>query len=83
MPKKLETTHPAENFVFIGEVDFAVSTRSKRERSVAEKRATTVVPYARSCNISIVVAMNKNMMLYFKADDRPEKAVDFQACLTE
>ena len=55
----LEATHPAEDFVFIDEVGFAVLTRPKRGRSEARKRAITVVPYARSYNISVVAAMNE------------------------
>ena len=73
----LETTYATEDFVFIDEVGFALSTRPKRRRSEARKRATTVTPYARSHNISIAAAMNKKMMLYFKVHDCPVKAVDF------
>ena len=42
-----------------------------------------MVPYARSGNISIVAAIDKNMMLYFKVHNRPIKAVDFKTCLTK
>ena len=83
---RLEITHPAEDFVFINEVGFAVSTRPKRGRSEPGKRAiTTLVSYARSRSISIGTAMNKNMILYFKVGlhDCPVKAVDFQTCLIE
>ena len=79
---RLETTYSAKDFVF-DEVGFVVSTRPKRGRPEAGKRAIIVVPYAKSGNISIVVAMNKNMKLYFKVHDHPVKAVNFQACLTE
>ena len=46
--RRLETTHPAEDFVFMEEIGFSVSSRPKRGRSEAGKRATTVDPYTRS-----------------------------------
>ena len=57
--RDLEQEIPIENFIFIDEVGFCVSTRPKRGRAVAGQRATTPVPFSRSRNILVVAAMTK------------------------
>ena len=81
--RDFEQEIPIENFIFVDEVGFSVSTRPKRGRAVARQRATTPVPFSRSRNISVVAAMMKNGMLYNKVHDTAVTGQDFQLCLDE
>ena len=81
--RDLKQEIPIENFIFVNEVGFSVSTRPKRGRAVAGQRATTPVPFSRSRNISVVAAMTKNGMLYNKVHDTAVTGQDFQLFLDE
>ena len=81
--RDLEQEIPVENFIFVDEVGFSVSTRPKRGRAVAGQRANTPVPFSRSRNISVVAAMTKNGMLSNKVHDTAVTGQDFQLCLNE
>lgn len=81
--REFEQEHPYESFVFIDDVGFKVVTRPKKGRSMIGTKATTSVPRARSRNISVVAAMNKSGMLYFKIFEKPVNVNDFQICINE
>ena len=81
--RQLEQEYLAEAFIFADEVGFKVSTRPKKGRSCSGTRATTPVPFGRSCNISIDAVINKEGMIYFKIHNQAVTAADFQVCLEE
>lgn len=61
--RELETSTRHENLIFIDEVGFQVVTRPKRARSLRGTGAYTQVSAARSRNISVLAACNKNGMI--------------------
>ena len=83
MFRELETMVMHESIIFLDEVGFAVVTRPKRGRSLKGKSAYCFVSAARSRNISVVAAVNKNGIIYSKIHDRAVNGEDFKVCLEE
>lgn len=81
--RELETTTRHENIVFIDEVGFKVVTRPKKGRAPVGQSAYSFVSAARSRNISVAAAMNKNGVINSKIHDRPINGEDFKAYLVE
>lgn len=73
-----ETENDPENFIFIDEVGFSVVSRTKKARSLRGTSAYVDVSSARSRNISVVAAMNKQGMIFKKVYERPVNGVDFK-----
>lgn len=81
--RNLEVSRPTEEFIFVDEVGFTVSSRPKRGRSLIGTKAITTVPAVRTRNISVFAAMNRNEMVFYKIQDRPFKSEDFKTSLLE
>ena len=83
MFRNLETATTHESIVFLDEVGFAVVTRPKRGRSLKGTSAYAFVSAAKSRNISVVAAINKNGIIYKKVHDKAVTGEDFKICLQE
>lgn len=83
MFRELETTVPHESIIFLDEVGFSVVTRPKRGRSLKGTSAYCSVSGARSRNISVVAAVNKNGIIYSKIHDKAVTGEDFKLSLEE
>lgn len=83
MFRNLEITEKHEDIVFLDEVGFAVVTRPKRGRSRRGTSAYCFVTAARSRNISVVAAVNKNGVIYNKIHEKAVTGEDFKICLRE
>lgn len=81
--RDFEVVYGAENLIFLDEVGFSVSSRPKKGRSIKGTSAIINVPAARSRNISVLGAMNKNGMIYSKINDRPFNGEIFKDSLVE
>ena len=81
--RELELDTEDKNFVFLDEVGFSVVTRPKRGRAARGVSPFLSVSAARSRNISVVAAMNKYGMIYFKVHDKAVNGEDFKECLIE
>ncbi len=69
-------------FVFLDEVGFSVSTRPKRGRSLRGTSAYVTVPAVRTRNISVIASMNKYGMVDHVVNDRPVNGEDFKQYLS-
>ena len=72
-----------DNFVFIDEVGFNVSSRTRQGRSLAGTSAYVNVKAIKSRNISVIAAMNKYGMVLYKINRRPVNGEDFKDYLKE
>ena len=68
---ELVSTVPAQSILFIDEVGFNISMRTRLGRSLRGTRAVQVVPSLRSRNISICCAMNNHQIVYYCAQTKP------------
>jgi len=76
----LLTQKDEKNIIFIDEVGFNISMRSKYGRAVAGQTPVRTATAIRSRNVSICCAMNKNGNLFYETEDRAyniEKFVQF------
>ncbi|TBU11052.1 DDE-like endonuclease, partial [Hamiltosporidium tvaerminnensis] len=81
--RELEVDNDDKNFVFLDEVGFAVVTRPSRGRNMRGESAYLSVTAARSRNISVVAAMNKYGMIYYKIHERAVNGEDFKLFIKE
>ncbi len=65
-------------FVFIDEVGFSVSLRTRRGRSLRGTSAYIPVGAIRSRNMSVIAAMSKYGMIKHKINERPVNGEDFR-----
>ena len=68
--RNLEFEQEHKNFVFVDEIRLTVVSRPKRGRSRQGTSPYVTVNAARSRNISVVTAMNKYRMIYYKIHDK-------------
>ena len=83
MFRELESTTRHDNIVFVDEVGFAVVTRPKRGRSPVGQSAYCYVNAARSRNISVAAAINKNGIIYSKIHESALNGETFKMFLVE
>lgn len=83
MFREYEITHSSESLIFLDEVGFTVSTRPKRGRSLRGTSTFVDVPAARTRNISVLAAMNRNGMIYHKVHDKALNGEDFKSALID
>ncbi|TBU20507.1 DDE-like endonuclease [Hamiltosporidium tvaerminnensis] len=81
--RELEVDNDDKNFVFLDGVGFAVVTRPSRGRNMRGASAYLSVTAARSRNISVVAAMNKYGMIYYKIHERAVNGEDFKLFFKE
>ncbi|KAF7692219.1 hypothetical protein CDIK_2440 [Cucumispora dikerogammari] len=81
--QKIEIEYEDKNVVFLDEVEFCYSARTKRRRSVVGTSAYVNVPAVRTRNISVLAAMNKYELLFFKTHDSPINSETFKTGLIE
>ena len=74
---------PEECIIFLDELGFNVSMRTRRGRSLRGTRAIQVVPSLRSRNISICCAMSSKQIIYYKAQSKPFNGVFFSEFLVK
>ena len=79
--KLLETE--GKTFVFIDEVGFSVSSRTRFGRSLTGSSACISVPSVRSRNISVIASMSKDKMVMYKINHKPVNGEDFKGFLIE
>jgi transposase len=79
--RNYEVSHNSERLVFLDEVGFAVSSRPKKGRSLQGTSSYVDVPAARTRNISVLAAMNKNGMVFNKVYDKALNGEDFKSSL--
>jgi len=76
--------HYNENsIVFVDEIGFNVSMRSIRARSLVGKPAVKNVPVLRSRNMSIICAMNRGGLIYYKLHKGPATITLFSQYFNE
>lgn len=75
--RNYEATIDQENLIFLDEVGFNVVSRPKKGRSLSGSSAYLTVPAARSRNISVIAAMNKSGMIYYKINEKAFCGNDF------
>lgn len=71
-------TFSDNNFVFVDEVGFSVSSRTKRGRSLVGTVAYTEIASIRSRNISVIAAATKYGMLDYKINNSPVNGENFK-----
>lgn len=81
--RELEVGYEDKNFVFLDEVGFCYSARTKRGRAIKGSSAYLQVPAIRTKNFSVLAAMNKYNMLFYKIFDKPLNGEDFKSGLVE
>ncbi len=68
-------------FIFIDEVGFSISLRTRRGRALVENSAYIPVTAIRSRNMSVVAVMPKYEMVDFQIDERPVNGDYFKSFL--
>ncbi|KAF7699541.1 hypothetical protein CDIK_1202 [Cucumispora dikerogammari] len=76
-------TIPAENFIFLDEVNFQVVSQPKRYRAARGRAPVTYTPRARSRNIFVVAAVSKRSVLYHKIRNSAFNGEGFKSTLIE
>ena len=79
--RRLETED--KNFVFIDEVGFSVSCRTRCGRSLTGMSAYAPVTSVRSRNISVIDSMRERGMIYYQINHKPVNGEDFKSYLLE
>jgi len=67
-----------KNIIFVDEVGFHISMRTRRGRSLRGKRAVHIVPGLRSRNISVCCGMSKSGILKYVVQNSPFNTITFQ-----
>ncbi|KAF7686049.1 hypothetical protein CDIK_3202 [Cucumispora dikerogammari] len=81
--REIEIEYEDKNVVFIDEVGFCYSARTKMGRSVVGTSAYVNVPAVRTRNISVLAAINKYEFLFLKTHDSPLNGETFKTGLVE
>ncbi|KAF7694654.1 hypothetical protein CDIK_2066 [Cucumispora dikerogammari] len=81
--REIKIEYEDKNVVFINEVEFCYSAITKRGRSVVGTSAYVYVSAVRTRNISVLAAMNKYELLFFKTHDSFLNGETFKTGLIE
>ncbi|TBT97371.1 DDE-like endonuclease, partial [Hamiltosporidium magnivora] len=81
--RELEVDNDDIKFVFLDEVGFAVLARPGRGHNMRGESAYLSVTAARSRNISVVAAINKYGMIYYKIHERAVNGEDLKLSIKE
>ncbi|KAF7685601.1 hypothetical protein CDIK_3650 [Cucumispora dikerogammari] len=81
--REIEIEYEDKNVVFLDEVGFCYSARTKKKKICLGTSAYVNVPAVRTRNISVLAAINKYEFLFFKTHDSPLNGETFKTGLIE